>query len=126
MRCHHGVFAVHDIPPAAYFQRDLPCSGGCECAYRSPRDQHGEVCAAGLWDEAVDEPIAYPFERGTCSFCWIPNYVVEQPNVPKAFWSGPVAGSDDRAGGHCPSIAPCARKPRQLKEGDGWCCRFSD
>lgn len=60
----HNVFKVHDIPPAAYFAGDKPF-------------KQGDVCSVGLWDEAVDEPIAYPFVAGETGFCYLPNFTVE-------------------------------------------------
>lgn len=63
----HSVFEVHDIPPAAYFGT-YPKQKGCDM---------GEVRSAGLWDEAVDEPIAYPFVADKSGFCYIPNFAVE-------------------------------------------------
>lgn len=60
----HNVFKVHDIPPAAYFAGDKPF-------------KQGDVCSMGLWDEAVDEPIAYPFVAGETGFCYLPNFKVE-------------------------------------------------
>lgn len=61
MRSRHSVFKVHSIPPAAYFT-----SGK---GFRQ-----GDVCASGLWDEAVDEPVAYPFVAGSDGFCYLPNF----------------------------------------------------
>lgn len=60
MNARHNVFRVHDIPPAAYF-------GNHEF-------KQGEVCAFGLWDEAADEPVAYPFVAGNDGFCYLPNF----------------------------------------------------
>lgn len=84
----HSVFRVHDIPPAAYMapaasvMYSLPLSVR-EPYFPEPRRQ-GDVCTQGLWDEVVDEPLAYPFfaagERGAC---YIPDWRVE-PVVPTA------------------------------------------
>lgn len=68
----HGVFKVHDIPPAAYFGPGI-MSGVI------PQFSFGDVCSRGLWDEAVDEPVAYPFSADKSGFCYIPNYAA--PNV---------------------------------------------
>ena len=52
MNARHNVFKVHEIPPAAYF--------GSNKNFRQ-----GDICSFGLWDEAADEPVAYPFIAGT-------------------------------------------------------------
>jgi hypothetical protein len=64
----HGVHNVYDIPPAAYFGHRYQSKGT------------GDVCALGLWDEAVDEPITYPFVSGTTGFCYMPNFT--GPSLP--------------------------------------------
>lgn len=79
MYCRHSVFKVHDIPPAAYFQviPGAPTGRASSEGGVVPSGRVGDVCSGGLWDEAADEPIAYPFVAGDCGMCYIPNYNVE-------------------------------------------------
>lgn len=84
MNARHNVYKVHDIPPAAYFAADKPFT-------------QGDVCAFGLWDEAADEPVAYPFIAGTNSgYCYIPNFNEPFATLPNAVTPFPVVsdGSD--------------------------------
>lgn len=67
MLSRHSVFKVHDIPPAAYYGPGIP-SGVI------PEFRAGDVCSRGLWDEAVDAPVAYPFLSDREGFCYLPNY----------------------------------------------------
>ena len=77
MRARHSVMNVYDIPPAAYYGK-FPIA---PCASRSANGgiNRGTVCNLGLWDEAIDEPIAYPFVADDCGFCYIPDWKMEKP-----------------------------------------------
>lgn len=75
MLSHHSVFVTHDIPNTAYFG---PAIGpDTKAEFRI-----GDVCSVGLWDEAVDEPIAYPFTSKCDGTCYIPNFPVERADYP--------------------------------------------
>jgi hypothetical protein len=64
----HSVFRVYDIPPAAYF---APIANSRE----------GDVSTTALWDEPVDEPVAYPFyASGQTEFCYMPNFWEPRPS----------------------------------------------
>jgi len=84
MNARHNVFKVHDIPPAAYFSTGKPF-------------KQGDVCSFGLWDEAADEPVAYPFIAGNDGFCYLPNFKEPIATLPNAFMPFPtVPEGDDR------------------------------
>ncbi len=53
----HKVSAVYNFEPSAYYDRLYPNIHNQTCNRRGP----GDIRSVGLWDEAVDEPIAYPF-----------------------------------------------------------------
>lgn len=105
----HSVFKTHSIPPAAYFGPGIP-SGVI------PEFSLGDVCSRGLWDEAVDEPVAYPFVADKSGFCYIPNY--GNPNI--SHQTGPEMVTP-------PLAAVDTKKPR-LPNGSpcGLACRWSE
>jgi hypothetical protein len=102
----HGVFAVHDIPPAAYFGPGIP--SGVKPEFRS-----GDVCSRGLWDEAVDEPVAYPFVADNSGFCYIPRYDPPNVNTRRVARAPPIGVVDPE-------------KPRLQTPTCGFTCRWSD
>jgi hypothetical protein len=115
MTCRHSVFAVHDIPPAVYMQE--PPKADCLADQSKCQFRQGQVCSGGLWDEAVDEPIAYPFlAEGAAmgpGYCYVPNFRVEDPRVMQ---TGPVVPCGCRA-----QPVPLAVQPQECNIG----CRFS-
>lgn len=122
MSCRHSVFAVHDIPPAVYLQSMPKGPGGCSCLADQSKClfSQGDVCSGGLWDEAVDEPIAYPFiANGDPGFCYVPHFRVENPRLP-AFHSGPVVPPPPCGCQVRPSV-PASVNPQDCSIG----CKFS-
>lgn len=87
MRSRHSVFKVYDIPPAAYYGPGIP-SGVI------PEFKAGNVCSRGLWDEAVDQPVAYPFVADREGMCYIPNYNGPTVAQNKTTESPPLASHD--------------------------------
>ena len=75
MMAHHSVFVTHDIPPTAYFGPAIGPDTRAEFRL-------GDVCGIGLWDSAVDEPIAYPFTSDCHGTCYIPSYRTERVDYP--------------------------------------------
>ena len=93
----HNVSAVYNINPAAYYSRLYPDLSNQACSRANSHPVGGDVRAVGLWDEAVDEPIAYPFVAqdstvpgmdlryinsrvsGADRLCYVPRWDVEQP-----------------------------------------------
>jgi hypothetical protein len=113
----HSVFKTHSIPPAAYFGPGIP--SGVIPEFR----MDGDVCAKGLWDEAVDEPIAYPFIAGRSGFCYIPKY--GEPNIrhQHRYRSGYVA-----PGPMAPPLAAFDSQKPRLQPGSscGMACKWSE
>jgi hypothetical protein len=110
----HSVFKNFDIPPAAYFGPGIP-SGVI------PEFRTGDVCAKGLWDEAVDEPVAYPFVADKSGFCYIPNY--DSPNVQHQIKRGEFAPEIPPP----PLAALDPQKPRlQPRSPCGLTCKWSE
>jgi hypothetical protein len=95
--CRHNVFRVHDIPPAAYYQGMPPGCHGKGVDEQKYTFRQGDVCSGGLWDEAVDAPLVYPFVADSQGFCYVPRLTVEDPMVG---WHGPLACEHIRG---CPS-----------------------
>ena len=104
MQSRHNVFRVHEIPPGIYFGKenckgrantDVPAGPRIGCAvsdtFSGLISSIGNVSQQGLWDEMVDEPIAYPFVAGNAGMCYIPQYEVESPyDEPKVETVRPV------------------------------------
>jgi hypothetical protein len=113
----HSVFKTHSIPPAAYYGPGIP--PGVKPEFR----MDGDVCAKGLWDEAVDEPIAYPFAADSSGFCYIPRYGEpninhQHPRMPGYFAPGPAPP---------PLAALDPQKPRmQPRSPCGLACKWTE